>query len=230
MATDISNEIVQNPNQLAKFLNGKIAKLENEIRTLTNELATDHATFRTVVNDVKTLANTIRTKMMTRCIGAANFEIDTNYDIQNGDAFDIIVDGVVVTIATDQSFDTGTDTVIETNAYWAGALLSIDADSTTHVDWGAEADDEAGALAALSSVTASGDVVCGYVTVQAAAGQDFVAGTDSLETGTGGQTAQNTNYYNNIEVGDAAMSSAVSTSPPATIENSISQAAINRSL
>ena len=190
------------------------------LRTLITELAADHATSRTVVNDIKTLVNTLRTRHLTKCIGAANFEIDTNFDIQNGDAFDIIVDGVVITIPTDQNFDTGTSTVVTTNAYWAAGVLSIDADATTHVDWGAEAASEALALAALADVTASGDVVCGYVAVQAAAGQDWVAGTDALQGGTGGQVSQDTNYYNNVEVGDAAIGAAVSTSPPATLSSS----------
>lgn len=141
----------------------------------------------------------------TRCITPPNFEISTNFDVQNGDAFSIMVDGVQVLVATDQVFDTGTATVIATNAYWACGILSIDVDgTTTYVDWGAEASTEALALANLAAVTPSGDVVCGYVAVQAAAGQDWVAGTDALETGTGGQVSQDTNYYNNQFVGVGA--------------------------
>jgi len=156
-----------------------------------------------VLNDLVAQANRM---MFTRCITPPNFEISTNFDVQNGDAFEIMVDGVLKTVATDQVFDTGTATVIATDAYWAAGILSIDIDgTTTAVDWGAEAASEALAVAALSAVTASGDVTCGYVTVHAAAGQDWVAGTDALETGTGGQVAQATNYYNNQFVGAGAL-------------------------
>lgn len=151
------------------------------------------------------LVNALRGLELTRCVTPPNFEISTNFDIQNGDAFEIISDGVLVTIATDQNFDTGTAIVIATNAYWACAILSIDADATTHVDWGAEAATEAAALALLAAVTASGEVVCGYVAVHAKAGQDFKAGTDALTGGTGGEVAQATTYYNNQYVGDAAL-------------------------
>ena len=158
----------------------------------------------------RVLLNTLRAQTLTRCLGPANFEIRTNFDIQNGDAFNIMVDGKIVTVATDQAFDTGTATVIATNAYWAAAILSIDVDGTTgYVDWGAEASTEALALAALAGVTPSGDVVCGYVAVHAKAANDFVAGTDALTTGTGGQVAQATSYYNQINVGVGAIASGV---------------------
>lgn len=212
-------ELLNNPAQHQRFLNAVDTEID-ALRALSNEMRTDHATFKAVIDDAKTLLNTLRSRHLTKCIGAANFEIDTNFDIQNGDAFDIISNGTIVTIATDQNFDTGTDTVVTTNAYWAGAILSIDADATTHVDWGAEAVDEATAITNLAAVTAAGEVVCGYVTVQAAAGQDFVAGTDALETGTGGQVSQDTNYYNIPEIGDAAIGAAVSTSSPASISAS----------
>ena len=61
-----------------------------------------------------------------------------------------------------RAFDTGTSTVIATNAYWAAGLLSINIDGTTaYVNWGAEASTEALAKANLASVTATGDVTCG---------------------------------------------------------------------
>lgn len=229
MGKRINIESIHNDSELVKLLNAMQTDINNLI-TLADELRTDHATTKTVVTDIKTLVNVLRARHLTKCIGAANFEISTNFDIQNGDAFDIIVDGKVITIATDQAFDTGTSTVVTTNAYWAAGILSIDADATTHVDWGAEAASEAAAITALAAVTASGDVVCGYVTVQAAAGQDWVAGTDALETGTGGQVSQDTNYYNIVEVGDAAIGSAVSTSAPATLAASAVTSKVSKSL
>ena len=163
-----------------------------------------------LANEVKADLNLIRNVVLNRAIGLANFEIDTNFDVQNGDAFEIIADGELVLIATDQSFDTGTATTIATDAYWGAFICSIDGDATTHVDWGAEAVSEAAAILNLAAVTASGAVVCGYVTVHAKASEDFVAGTDALTSGTGGQVAQATNYYNLTNIGDAAIAAATS--------------------
>lgn len=137
-------------------------------------------------------------------LGPANFEISTNFDIQNGDAFNMIAAGVPVTIATDQAFDTGTTatTAIDT---WIAAILSIDADGTTHVDYGAaDQVDEAAAIASLAVVVASGEVTLGYVTILTDSGATWTAGTDALQGGTGGGPSDDTNYYNDSTVGAKA--------------------------
>lgn len=190
-----------------------------QLIALANELRTDHGTSKTVVTDLKTLVNALRTQELNRCVTSPNFEIDTNFDIKNGDAFDIIVGGILVTIATDQNFDTGTGEQIATDAYFAAAILSIDLGGTTHVDWGAEAVDAATALTNLDVVTAAGDVICGTVVVEAKGGaaENWVAGTDALTTGTGGDVANSTVYANDQYVGDAVMGAAVSTSAPDTL-------------
>lgn len=54
---------------------------------------------------------------------------------------------------------------------------------------------EAAAIAALPA-TPSTDAPLGYVTVQTHTGTTFVAGTDALTAGTGGNVANATNYYN----------------------------------
>ena len=189
-----------------------------QLIAMANELRTDHATNKTVVTDIKTLVNSLRNQELNRCVSPANFEIVSNMDIQNGDEFEIIAAGVVVTVATDQLFDTGTGTKIATDAYFAGAILSIDGDgTTTHVDWGAEAVDAATALANLAAVTASGAVVCGYVIVETASGgsKSWIAGTDALTGGSGGDVANSTTYVNNQYVGVAGiLGAAVGTSAP----------------
>jgi len=190
----------------------------DDLNTLTDELHDDHASVKTVVDEIKVLTNSLRTQELTRCVTPPTFVIDTNFDVKNSVAFEVISSGTLVTIAANQSFDTGTGvTNITTVSYWAGAILSIDAGGTTYVDWGAEDVAEAGAITNLAAVTASGEVVCGYMTVHAKAGEDFVSNTDALTSGTGGQVAQATNYYNIQGVGDAAMGAAVSNSHPATI-------------
>ena len=142
----------------------------------------------------------------------ANFEISTNFDIQNGDAFNMIVDGVPVTIATDQVFDTGAVATTAADT-WIAAILSIDADGTTYVDYGTTGQaSEAAAIATLASVTASGEVVLGYVTILTNAGNSWTAGTDALQGGAGGNPSADTNYYNDSGVGAAATAEAAAAS------------------
>ena len=161
-----------------------------------------------IVNELQTVNTEMASRQLTRIVTPATFVIDTNFDIKNSVAFEIEVNGVLKTVAANVNWNTGTATVIATNAYWACALLSINVDgSTTYVNWGAQAVDQATAKANLAAVTATGSVVCGYVAVQAKAAQDFVAGTDALTTGTGGQVAQVTTYYNDIKVGAAYVAS-----------------------
>lgn len=158
-------------------------------------------------------------------LGPANFEIDTNFDIQNGDAFNMIVAGVPVTIATDQNFDTGTTATTAADT-WIAAILSIDADGTTHVDYTAGGHvDEAAAIAALSGVTASGEVTLGYVTILTNSGNSWTAGTDALQGGTGGNPSADTNYYNDSTVG--AQSSPVGVADAADLTSEFSITAAN---
>ncbi len=196
-----------------------LATKTEQLIALANELRTDHATSKTVVTDIKTLVNALRTQELNRCVTPPTFVIDTNYDIKNSVAFEIIVAGVLVTIAADQSFDTGTSEQISTDAYFAAAILSIDLNATTHVDWGAEAVDAATALTNLDVVTASGAVVCGTVVVEAkgGVGETWTGASDALTTGTGGNVANSTVYANNQYVGDAVIGAAVSTSAPDTL-------------
>jgi len=82
---------------------------------------------------------------------------------------------------------------------WALYLLSIIANGTITVTPAAANAttgyaSEALAIAALPALPAN-SASMGYVTVQTAAGQTFVAGTDALAGGTGGHVATTTNYY-----------------------------------
>jgi hypothetical protein len=220
---------------------GDLYRFLDNVRLVVNEMITDHGTNKTtidesrtaimeliddhdadnagVIADLKSEFNKLRYLYLNHPNDPVNGEISTNFDVQNGDAFVCFVNGQNVLVSTDQVFDTGTSTVVTTNAYWAAGVLSSDCESatpTTYVDWGAEAVDEATAITNMASVTASGAVVLGYVAVQAAAGQDWVAGTDALETGTGGQVSQDTNYYNLSNVSDTA-TAAISSSPAAAL-------------
>jgi len=128
-------------------------------------------------------------------LGNPGFAIDTNFDVKNVNAFDIVSGGLLYTISADTSFDTGTTKVITADS-WAAALLSVDSDGTAYLQWAAEAATEADAIAMLDGITPTGDVVVGYVTVLTDSGVTWTAGTDALEGGTGGGPSDDTNYYN----------------------------------
>lgn len=155
-------------------------------------------------NKVERLTTELRTYLLNHPLGNPGFAINSNFDIANANAIDYVAGGLLKTLSATTNFDTGTSKTIATDQ-WAAAILSVDADGTTHVDWGADAADESSALAALSDVTVSGDVVLGSVAVQTASGQDWVAGTDALQGGTGGNPAQTTNYYDDVNPDDTVI-------------------------
>lgn len=136
-----------------------------------------------------------------------NFEISTNFDIQNGDAFTYRINGVPYSLATDQAWDTGTaaDTAADT---WIGAILTINAAGTTAVVYTAgDHASEAAALTAIAALApAAGYVTVGYVTIKSASGEVWEAGTDALQGGTGGDPSADTNYYNGAPAGGVAAS------------------------
>lgn len=142
------------------------------------------------------LAGIVNAALNYRPLGPANFEISTNFDIQNGDALDYVQDGEVKTLATDQVFDTGTSKVIGVDR-WGAARLAVD-DGTGSVTWAP--DDyatEAEAIAALEDVAVpDGETPLGYVTVLTDSGATWTAGTDALQGGAGGGPSDDTNYYN----------------------------------
>jgi hypothetical protein len=131
-----------------------------------------------------------------------NFEIRTNFDIQNGDAFTYQIAGVPYSLATDQAWDTGTvaTTAIDT---WIGAILTINAAGTTAVVYtaGGHADEAAALTAIAALVPAAGHVIVGYVTILTDSGATWTAGTDALQGGTGGGPSDDTNYYNGVPSG-----------------------------
>jgi hypothetical protein len=143
------------------------------------------------------LAKALNDFIQYRPLGVASFEISTNFDIQNGVAFDYVNGGTVKTLTTDQVFDTGTSKNIAIDQ-WGAARLSITAAGAGAVTW---ADDdyatEALAIAALQDTEiAATETPVGYVTVKTKAEADWTAGTDALQGGTGGDVSSDTNYYN----------------------------------
>lgn len=188
-------------------------------KTVVDELVDDHATFKTVVTDLKTLLNQIQAHMGYRIAGNPAFAIRANFDVQNANAISYFNGGICKTLAATQAFDTGTAATFPAGK-WGAAVLSIDSSGNPAVTWvtasGAGYNSEALAIAAMTDPGAT-YTLCGYITVQAAAGNSFTAGTDALATGTGGNVAQATNYYNTSNPNSLRMGAAVSTSAPATL-------------
>lgn len=135
--------------------------------------------------------------------GNPAFAIDTNFDIKNANAITYSVGGVLETLGANTNFNTGTAATI-TATLWGIAILTTITGGTTSVTWATTSAamgyaTEAAAIAALGTITSlcptAASSSLGYVTVQAGASL-WTAGTDALETGTGGTVANATNYYN----------------------------------
>ena len=201
------------------YWDGDLIKLQKNIRDLANELQEDHATFRTVVADNKTLLNQIRQVLLYEPLGNPGFAINSNFDVKNANAISYKNGGTLKTLGANTNFDTGTSKTI-TGSNWGAAVLTVNSSGTGVVTWasGGGYSSEALAIAALAA-PASTDTVLGYVTVQAHA-SGFTAGTDALTTGTGGNVATTTNYYNSINPNALMLGAAVSSSPPAALTNS----------
>lgn len=128
-------------------------------------------------------------------VGNPGLAIDTNFDVQAANAFDIVSGGLYFTVAAGADFDTGTAEVLAADK-WGVALLSVSTGGTGYLQWtGVDWATEAAAIAGLDAITPTGAVVVGYVTVKTAAGQTWTAGTDALQGGTGGNPSSDTNYY-----------------------------------
>lgn len=193
------------------------------LRDVVNELQADHATARTVDTDMKALANSVRSWLTGNALvsGLPAMAIVSNFDAKVTNALLVKFGAVTVTVADDAVIDTGTAAtfpatkwgIFRVSADNAGALTATWATGIDDVGY----DDEAEAIAALPA-TPAGEVSLGYVTVEAHATEAFIAGTDALETGTGGNVANATNYYNETAADiDAVIAAAVTSSPPAAL-------------
>jgi hypothetical protein len=214
MASTLLNDIVENG-----VWQGDLVKFLNNVMNVVNELQTDHATFKTAVDDIKALLNQLRTQTLYEVFGNPGFAIDTNFDVKNATAFYYANGGTLKTLAANTNFDTGTSKTI-TGSKFGAALLSVSAAGTGVLTWasGAGYDTEAAAIAALPAPAAT-ETAAGYVTVQAHA-SGYIAGTSALTGGTGGNVATATTYYNSLNPNATVLGAAVSSSAPATLTNS----------
>lgn len=191
----------------------------DESKTLTDELHDDHATYKTVVDDLKTLLNDVRTYLTGDRLWSGNpaLAIDTNFDVQSANAVVVSIDGVLASVAA-ATCDTGTAATFPTTT-WGIFLVSSDSAGTLTATWNTNTSSgfstEALAKAGLPAAP-SAEAPVGFVTVQAHATGTFLAGTDALTTGTGGDVANATNF-SNLADPLTTVTAAVSSSSPATL-------------
>lgn len=126
------------------------------------------------------------------------FAIDTNFDVKNTETVAFLAAGVPYTLADNTSCNTGTTKTIAASQWAAMVIDATDATTLTGT-WTATVASEALAIAAAKATAfVAGKCRLGYITVNAHA-SGFTAGTDALTTGTGGNVATATNYYNFFE-------------------------------
>jgi hypothetical protein len=196
--------------------NSLVTLLTNFV-TVINELVDDHATFKTVVDDLKTLANLNQHRSQNFILSQSPvLAIDTNFDVKNTETTVFVAGGVVYTLTDNTSCDTGTTKTITASQWGAFAVEATNA-TTLSANWASGSyASEALALAAAKALTPTANkCTLGFVTINAH-GSGFTAGTDALTTGTGGNVATATNYYSMA----VPNFTAVSSSSPATLTNS----------
>lgn len=159
----------------------------------------DQGDLVTYLANVRDLVNSLQTYSTGDRLWSGNpaLAIDTNFDVQSANAYVVSINGVLASIAA-ATCDTGTTATFPTTT-WGIFLVSVVAAGTQTATWATNSSagyaSEALAIAALPAAPAL-SAPTGYVTVKAHATGQFLAGTDALKTGTGGDVAAETNYYN----------------------------------
>lgn len=180
----------------------KSAKTELPVgtpRSANHETTAQHNAAVVDLDALAALVNQLRVRALYNVFGNPGFQRVSNFDVNNATAFFYTNGGTLKTFGATTTFDTGTTATIA-SAKWGAALLSINSSGSSVVTWftntGAGYASEALAIAAMTAASAT-DTVVGYITVLAA-GSTWTAGTDALQSGTGGTPATTTNYYNSI--------------------------------
>ena len=208
----------------------------DEIDTVITEMMTDHDADNTHIANLKTLVNNIRTHLTGDRLfsGDPALVLDTNFDVKTGaNEVTVSVEGSLGTVASGANCDTGAAATFPTTKWGIFNVTAVVAGTLT-ATWDTNSssgyDNEAAAIAALPAAPAS-EASIGYVTVKAHASGTFLAGTDALKAGTGGDPAAETNYYTLADplgvvtaaVGTSAAANLTAPNPtagPATLTNS----------
>ena len=183
------------PNGVNQGTLVKWVKNSNDLQT---ELAADHATNKALMDEALGKLNDLIHLSRNYPLGnqSPGFAISTNFDVKNASTTLFVADNVMYTLGANTNCDTGTSKTI-TGSQWGAFVIDATNASTLTATWASSSyasEDLALAAAEALSFT-SGKCRLGIVTVQAHA-SGFTAGTDALTTGTGGNVAAATNYYN----------------------------------
>jgi len=232
----INNQNVQNPRLLSGILNAMDIEID-ALRTLANEMRTDHATNRTAVanlklvvdemvtdhdadsthvGNIKTLLNDIRTELLgDYLITLPALAIGTDLTCVSGVAFNYAVNGAAYYKAAVATGTALTPTTAIPQAKYGAFALDIGADGTIDVsgatDNGTGYDSAALAIAGLSAVAAD-HVRMGTVTVTKSDGA-FTPATTHLNA------ANVTAAYTDSDDWMTGIAAAVSTSAAAALSN-----------
>lgn len=215
MTKQISEAAVQHPGSLARLLNAFDDEID-AVRTLVNELKTDHATNIAVIADLKTLVNDVRSQLQGDYIltSPALAIGSTTTAVANG-AFDYVINGVPYKKAAVTTGTAPGNDVIPQSTYGAVAF-DIDAAGTiTAVEATDNATGYASAALAAAGLpaTTADNARMGYVTATKSDGA-FTFGTTALNA------ANTTVAYTEGNSPFVAIGSAVSSSPAATVSAS----------
>ncbi len=183
------------------------------IFTLLQNLVDAANSLRTVATDNKALANLLQHRSQNFVVATSPaLAIDTNFDVKNTEQTTFVAGSVFYTLDDNVSCNTGTTKTLGASKWGAFAVEASSA-SALSANWAAsDYASEALALAAAKALTPTASkCVIGFVTVQAHS-SGFTAGTDALTTGTGGNVAAATNYYNLAVPTFTAVSSSTETS------------------
>ncbi len=181
------------------------------IATAGNELITDHATFKAVVDDIKSLVNDIRSKLKgDHVVTCPDLKIGADTTAVKCEAFTYMINGVLYYKASTET-EPGND-VVPQNKYGAVAF-DIGADGTIDVveaPANAAGYDSAALAAAALPAVAADHARMGYVTAMKDNGA-FTFGTTDLND------ANTTEAYTNGTSAMTAIGAAVATSTPAAL-------------
>lgn len=188
--------------------------------TAVNELKDDHGTSTTNDTNIKTLVNELQTFITGDRLlaGVPGLAISSNFDVATANTVWHQVSQVPYEISFGKVCDTGTAATFPTTTYGI-FLVSAAANGDLTATWDTNSSvgyaTEALAIAALPAVPASKAPI-GYVTVEAHATGTFLAGTDALTGGSGGDVANATVYYDLMDP-KTVVGSSVTTSSPAAL-------------
>jgi hypothetical protein len=152
---------------------------------------------RDLCNETRTLVNLLQHRSQNYVIATSPaLAISTNFDVANTEVTSFVAGGVVYALTDNTVCNTGTVKTITGSQWGAFAVEATNATTLTPNYAAGSYASEALALAAAKALTPTASTCCiGFVTINAhAAG--WTAGTDALTTGTGGNVATATNYYN----------------------------------